>query len=132
MIFLCIGYYDATKMDARPESEIEAIMDECQPHLEKFYNSGQVMLDAGMDKDTKCLHRKNGEVRVTDGNMAADKQKIGSAFLIEAQDMEEALEIASLHPTAQVSKGEEFGWSIEIRPVHYFKTKEDIKKEVHQ
>ena len=30
---------------------------------------------------------------------------IGSAFLIEAQDMEEAIRIASLHPTVQVSAG---------------------------
>ncbi|WP_240159926.1 hypothetical protein [Paenibacillus aceris] len=37
---------------------------------------------------------------------------IGSAFLIEARDMEEAIRIASLHPTVQVASGEQFGWGI--------------------
>jgi hypothetical protein len=46
MIFLCIGYLIAEKMDARPNAEIEAVMNECQPHLEKFYDSGNVLIDA--------------------------------------------------------------------------------------
>ena len=41
MIFLCMGYFDPEKMDARPRAEIEAVMSECQPHIEKFYESGR-------------------------------------------------------------------------------------------
>lgn len=45
-------------------------------------------------------------------------------ILIEAQDMEDAIRIALLHPTTQVVEGEQFGWRIEIRPVRYFESRE--------
>ncbi|MDN4523305.1 YciI family protein [Fictibacillus fluitans] len=121
MIFLCMGYFIPEKMDARPNAEIETIMSECQPHLEKFYETGKVMIDAGLELETKSLRRVNGKVTVTDGPFTETKELIGSIFLIEAEEMDEAIQLASLHPTTQVSIGEEFGWRIEIRPVHYFK-----------
>ncbi|MBS4196497.1 YciI family protein [Lederbergia citri] len=120
MIYLCKGYFNAEKMDARPQHEIDAVMAECEPHLKEFYNSGKVIIDAGLAKETKSLRRENGKVRVTDGPFTETKELIGSVFLIEANDMEEAIQIALLHPTTQVSRGEEFGWRIEIRPVNYF------------
>ncbi|KKI91220.1 hypothetical protein WQ54_15985 [Bacillus sp. SA1-12] len=124
MIFLCIGYLNSEKMDTRPKEEIDAVMKECLPHLEEFYKNGQVIIDAGLESETKCLRRLNGKVTVTDGPFTETKELIGSIFLIEAKDIEEAIQMASLHPTIQVSAGEEFGWRIEIRPVHYFKKSE--------
>lgn len=124
MKFLCLGYLDAAKMDARPKEEIEAVMQKCQPHLEQLYESGQVRIDAGLSSETKCLRRANGEIKVMDGPFAEAGETIGSAFLIEARDMEEAIRIASLHPAVQVDAGELFGWRIEIHPVHYFKSRE--------
>jgi hypothetical protein len=38
--------------------------------------------------------------------------------------MEEEIRVASLHPAAQVSRGEQFGWGIEIRPIHYVEMSE--------
>ncbi|AZN38804.1 hypothetical protein EJC50_03275 [Paenibacillus albus] len=124
MQFLCLGYLEAVKMDARPKDEIEAVMKECSPHLDNFYNSGQVIVDAGLASESKCLRRENGRVKVVDGPFIETKEMIGSAFLIEARDMEEAIQIASLHPTVQIDAGEQFGWGIEIRPIHYFKIRE--------
>jgi hypothetical protein len=121
MKFLCMGYLDSAKMDALPKEEIDAIMQKCQPHLEELYKSGQVIIDAGLVSETKCLRRENGKVKVMDGPFTETKEMIGSAFLIEARDMEEAIRIASFHPTVQVDVGEQFGWRIEIRPIHYFK-----------
>ena len=123
MKFLCLGYFDPEKMKARPKEEIDAIMRECQPHLQKFYKSGQVILDAGLELETKSLRRVNGEVSVLDGPFVETKEMIGSTFIIEAEDMQEAVRIASLHPTTQVAAGEQFGWRIEIRPIHYFEEK---------
>lgn len=124
MKFLCLGYLDSAKMDARPKEEIDAVMNQCPPHLDELYNSGQVIIDAGLAPETKCLRQSNGKVKVTDGPFIETKEMIGSAFLIEARDIEEAIQIASLHPAVQISAGEQFGWGIEIRPIHYLK-KED-------
>ncbi len=121
MIFLCMGYFSPEKMDARPRAEIEAVMNECQPVVENFYQSGNVLLDAGLESETKSLRRVNDEIIVTDGPFTETKELIGSIFVFEAENMEEAIKLASLHPTTQISRAEEFGWRIEIRPVHFFK-----------
>ncbi|WP_178022142.1 YciI family protein [uncultured Paenibacillus sp.] len=124
MKFLCLGYLDSAQMDARSKKEIEAVMQQCQPHLEQLYQRGQVLIDAGLSPETKCLRRTNGEIQVMDVPLAEAGETMGSAFLIEARDMEEAIRIASLHPAVQVDAGEPFGWRIEIHPVHYFKSGE--------
>lgn len=124
MKFLCFGYFSPEKMNILPKGEIEAIMSECSPHLKKFYMSGQVIMDIGVEKEVKSLRRENGNFKVTDNALVECDERIGSVFLIEANDMEEAIRIASLHPTTQLDAGEELGWKIEIRPVHYFEKSE--------
>lgn len=124
MKYLCLGYLEPEKMNARPKAEIDAVMSECQPHLEELYKSGQLIIDAGLSLETKCLRRVNGKVTVIDGPFVETKEMLGSAFLIEARDMEEAIRVASLHPTTQVGAGEQFGWRIEIRPIDYFEKRE--------
>jgi hypothetical protein len=64
------------------------------------------------------------KVRITDGPFVETKEMLGSAVLIEARDMEEAIRLASLHPTTQVDAGEHLGWAMEIRPIHYFEQNE--------
>ena len=130
MRFLCLGYLDAKKMDALPKAEIDALMrNQCMPLLEELYKTGRVIVDAGLDLETKRLQRVNGKVAVTDGPYTESKEVVGSAFLIEARDMDEAIELAALHPTTRVPAGEEYGWRLEIRPVHYFATPGPISAE---
>ncbi|PPA69371.1 YciI family protein [Jeotgalibacillus proteolyticus] len=121
MIFLCMGYFNAEKMHALPGAEVEALMNECQPYTDKLYESGKVLLDAGLESEVKSLRRVGEKVMVTDRPPAATNELIGSVFILEAENMEEAIQLASIHPTTQVDKGEEFGWRTEIRPVHFFK-----------
>lgn len=121
MKYLCLGYFDRAKMDGLTEAELEAVMGQCGPHLRELYQSGQVIIDAGLDTAAKRLQRVNGKVTVTDGPFAEVKEMIGSAILIEAESMADAVRIASLHPTTRVEAGEQLGWRLEIRPIHYFK-----------
>ena len=123
MKFLCLGYFDREKMDARPKTEIDDIMQGCRPHLEELYKTGQMIFDTGLNTEGKCLRRSNGKVTVTDGPFIETKELVGGAFLIEASDMNEAIQIASLHPAVQIAAGEQFGWGIEIRPIHSFTEK---------
>lgn len=122
MKYQCMGYFNQEKMDALPKEEIDAIMQECQPHLEKLYKSGHVLMDAGVEKRVKNLQRVDGKIQVFDNRFAEPKRILGSVFIIEARDMEEAIQVASQHPTVQVEKGEELGWEIEIRSIHSFET----------
>jgi hypothetical protein len=120
MKYLCLGYCDRKKMDARPKAEIDALMRECQPHVEDLYKSGHLIIDAGLTWETTSVRPVNGKVTVTDGPFVETKEQLGSVFLIEARDLNEAILVASKHPAAQMVEGEQFGWGIEIRPVAVF------------
>lgn len=120
MEYLGLGYFDKKKMDALPKEKVEAIMQKCQVHLEEFYKSGQVMADVGVAQEAKSLQRVDGNIQVGESQLTQLKKMIGSAFIIEAQNIEEAIEIASLHPTVQVTEGEQLAWEIEIQAIDSF------------
>ncbi|MDP3852111.1 YciI family protein [Phenylobacterium sp.] len=121
MRFLCLGYYDAAKMDALPKPEIDAIMAQCRPHLDDLHATRQVLLDLGLEVETRSVRRVDGAVRITQGRVVESHALIGSAFVIEARDFEEAIAVASKHPSTQVPAGEQFGWAVEIRPIHTYR-----------
>lgn len=58
---------------------------------------------------------------VTDGPYVETQEQLGSFFLIEGADMQEATKLASMHPAANL--GEEMGWGIEIRPIEFCRAK---------
>ena len=124
MKYQCMGFFDKEKMDALPKEEIDAIMLECQPHLDELYKSGHLLMDLGVAQEVKSLQRIDGKVQVDASPSAEPTKVLGSVFVIEAQDMEEAIQVASQHPTVQVSSGEQLGWELEIRPVHFFEMKQ--------
>ena len=53
---------------------------------------------------------RNGKVSTTDGPFAETKEQLGGYYLIEAKDLNEAIQVASRIPSAK------FG-SIEVRPI---------------
>ena len=120
MKFLCLGYFDQEKMGALPKASIDTVVRECEPHMKAFHNTGKVLLDAGLAWETTLLRRVQGEV-VSDTNSDTGRtQRVGGVQVIEANDLGEAIRIAKLHPTTQVSSGERLGWILEIRPINFF------------
>jgi hypothetical protein len=120
MKFLCLGYFEPAKMDALPQAEIQAIMGECMAVLPDFLGSGQVLLDAGLDLAARRLRRVDGAVQIEEGRVIEDRRMIGSVSIIEAADIDEAVSVASRHPSARVDAGEQLGWTLEVRAIHSF------------
>jgi len=58
----------------------------------------------------KTVRVRNGETLVTDGPFAETKEQIGGAFFVDLPDLDEAIRIAALIPTARAG-------SMEIRPI---------------
>ncbi len=56
---------------------------------------------------------RNGKISTTDGPFAETKEQLGGFYLIEAKDLNEAIQVASRIPTAR------FG-SVEVRPIEDF------------
>lgn len=123
MKFQCLGYFDQQKMDALPKAQLDAIMNECQPHLDELYKSGRVLMDGSVAQEMKRLKRIEGKVQVNDRPIVDVHKMLGSMFIIEAKDMDEAMQVASLHPTVQVSSGEQLGWELEIRPIDVYEVR---------
>jgi hypothetical protein len=116
MKYLCLGYYDAEKFDTLSDSEQAAIASECQRYDEALRKSGHLVAVASLQHRTAATLRPgNGRTSVLDGPFTESKELIGSYFIIEAKDMNEAIRVASLHPAA--NWGEHLGFAVEVRPI---------------
>jgi len=121
MKFLCLGYFEPAKMKGYSAADEEALLAQCRPHLRELYASGHLVVDAGLADERKSMRLENGKGRVIDGPFTETKEVVGAAFIVEAPDMDAAIEIAKLHPTTRVPIGEELCWTLEIRPIHHFR-----------
>ncbi len=119
MRFLCLAYYDAKKMAALSPAELNALVSQCPAHDETLQKTGRVLTQESLDDLplSRTIRPKGGKPFVTDGPFAETKEQVGGFFMIEAQDMEEAVMIASKHPAAYL--GEQVGWGIEVRPIGF-------------
>jgi hypothetical protein len=117
MKYLCLAYYDEKKFETLTEADMAAIGRECGPLDDALHRSGH-LLEVGSlaaTKDSVSLRPRHGKVTVTDGPYAETKEHIGSYFLIEARDLNEAIRVASMHPAARLN--EHLGWGVEVRPI---------------
>ena len=94
MKYLCLGYYDKGKFDAMSESERNAMFDACFDYDDHLRASGHwVGGEALQGPETALtLYWKNGKVLVTDGPYTETKEHMGGFWILEAADMDEALE----------------------------------------
>jgi hypothetical protein len=123
MKYLCLAYYDEKEFETLSEAEMAAIGRECQPHDDELKRTGR-LLEVGSLAATRAsvsLRPRNGKVIITDGPYAETKEQLGSYFLIEARDLNEAIQVASKHPAALLN--EHLGWGIEVRPIEFCRVK---------
>ena len=112
MKFVCLGYIAPNKLERMPESERNVMLDACFTYDDVLRSGGHFSGgEALQGADTaKTLRWKKGKVLVTDGPYAETKEQIGGLLLLEARDLQHAVELMSKHP------GVKFG-PFEIRPV---------------
>lgn len=105
MKYLCLVYLDEKKLDAVPDSECKA----CGDGLRK--SGHHIAAEALQSVDTATTVRvRNGKMSVTDGPFAETKEQLAGFYLIEAKDLNEAIQVAGGIPAARVG-------SVEVRPV---------------
>ena len=112
MKYICLGYYDKGKFDALPESERNAMFDACfeyDAHLRAGGHSfgGEALQGA---ETALTLSWKNGKVATTDGPYAETKEQLGGILVLEARDMNHAVQLIAQHPAMT------YGNIFEIRP----------------
>ena len=112
MKYICLGYYEPAKHAGMTEDERNAMFDECfeyDDHLRANGNwTGQ---EALQPRETALtLYWKNGKVATTDGPYAETKEQLGGILVLEARDMNHAIQLMSQHPAVK------YGSIFEIRP----------------
>ena len=105
MKYLCLVYLEHEKLHAVPDTECKAYGDGLRG------SDVLVAAEALQPVDTATTVRlRNGKVSVTDGPFAETKEQLAGFYLIEARDLNDAIQIASKIPPAREG-------SIEVRPV---------------
>ncbi|GJL63432.1 MAG: hypothetical protein NPIRA04_20860 [Nitrospirales bacterium] len=99
-------------MDDMSKSECDALMDETLAYCEKLKKSGHLIVAEPLEpiQLAVTVRTRNGNVSITDGPFAETKEQIGGFFLINAADVNEAVQIASKFPSVRLG-------SMEVRTV---------------
>ena len=97
MKYLLLASHDEKKWDALPKSEMDAIMRECRPYDEVLRKSGRLIAMEGLQptRTATTVRVRNGKVLTTDSPFAETKEQLGGFYLINARDLNEAIQVAS-------------------------------------
>lgn len=114
MKYLCLACGDEAAWEALSEEERKATIEACRAYDEELARDERVRLYAGLAEGGKIVRSRGGERVITDGPFIESKE-IGGVFVVEADDLDEAVELAALHPAGRM--GEELGWYVAVRPL---------------
>jgi hypothetical protein len=111
MKFICLGYYDEKQWETMTEGERNALMDECFTYDEVLRKDGHFAGGEALQSAqvARTLRWKNKKVSITDGPYAETKEQIGGILILEATDMNQAIELMAKHPGVKAGP-------FEIRP----------------
>jgi hypothetical protein len=109
MKYLCLVYSEEEKLHALPESPKD---EECLAYDVALRKSGHCIASEALQpiETATTVRVRNGKVSITDGPFAETKEQLAGFYLIEARDLNEAIQLAAKIPPARVG-------SIEVRPI---------------
>ena len=112
MKYLCLAYEEENRLNALSRSEWEALRGETLTYLEELEEKGYVISAEALQsvRTAATVRVRDGKLSVTDGPFAETKETLGGFFLIDARDLNEAIQVASRWPSARLG-------SIEVRPI---------------
>ena len=111
MKYICLGYIDEQKWATVPENERNAMMDECFSYDDILRKNGHFAGGEALQshRNAATLRFQNGKISVTDGPYAETKEQLGGILILEANDLNHAIQLMSKHPGVKVGP-------FEIRP----------------
>lgn len=112
MKYICLGYYDPARHASMTEQEREAMFDECFEYDDHLRANGHFVGGEALQPSETALllYWKNNKVATTDGPYAETKEQLGGILVLEARDMNHAIQLMSQHPAVK------HGSIFEIRP----------------
>jgi hypothetical protein len=112
MKYLCLIYNREKNREGFSKEQWESLKDEYGAFTESIRSSGHHLGGEGLDPTAtaRTVRVRNGKVSATDGPFAETQEQLGGYYLIEARDLNDAIQVASRIPSARMG-------SIEVRPI---------------
>ncbi|MDQ6870925.1 MAG: YciI family protein [Gemmatimonadota bacterium] len=112
MKYLCLIYDDEKQWQKFPRDVQDKYMGEYMAFTESIKQSGQFVGSNQLQPThtATIVRSRNGKVSTTDGPFIETKEQLGGYYLIQAKDLNDAIQVASRIPSAKSG-------SIEVRPV---------------
>jgi hypothetical protein len=99
MKYICLGYIAPGKFETLTESDIDASFDyDDQLRANGHYAGGEALQPPNT---AMTIYWKNGKVAVTDGPFAETKEQLGGILVLEARDLNHAVQLMSQHPAVK-------------------------------
>jgi len=115
MKYICLIYDEEKKLHALSKTESDALMSEYRAFTASIKESGHWLAGEPLKpvSTASTVRVRNGKLSTTDGPFAETREQLGGFYMIDARDLNEALQIAARIPSAKIG-------SIEVRPVMDF------------
>jgi hypothetical protein len=115
MKYLCLIYDEEKKLQAMAKDESDAFTGEYFAFTDAIRKSGHYVAGNALQpvQTATTVRVRNGRMTATDGPFAETKEQLGGYYLIEARDLNDALQVASKIPSARLG-------TIEVRPIAEF------------
>jgi hypothetical protein len=112
MKYLCLIYENERNWETMPKEESDAVMGEYFAFTDGLRSSGRYVAGEALQptQTATTVRVRGGKISTTDGPFAETKEQLGGFYLVEANDLNEAIQIAARIPSARYG-------SIEVRPV---------------
>lgn len=112
MKYLCLVYIEEKKLDALSKSELDALDAESLAYDEELRKSGHYIVSQALQsvQTATTVRVRNGRLSTTDGPFAETKEQLGGFILIDAKDLNDAIQVAAKIPPGRLG-------CIEVRPI---------------
>ena len=113
MKYICLGYLEPGTFENMPESERNAVLDACLGYNDELRKNGHLVAEEPLQPANTAVTVSwtDGKVAVTDGPYAETKEYLGGIQVLEARDLNHAIQLISQSPGLKLKCG-----TIEIRP----------------
>jgi len=111
MKYVCLGYAEEKKWETMSEGERNALVDECFAYDDVLRKNGHFVGGEALEsaRNATTLRWQGGKVSITDGPYAETKEQLGGILVLEARDVNHAIQLMSKHPGVKAGP-------FEIRP----------------
>ncbi|HSU68022.1 MAG TPA: YciI family protein [Tepidisphaeraceae bacterium] len=113
MKYLCLGYHDENALRAMTPLERIALFDESRAYNDRLRRTGHFVEGKSLQgrQATITLRFEKGHVSVAEGPFARSKEQLGGLMVLEARDLNQAIQLLSQLPSMRP------GGCLEIRPI---------------